>query len=122
MIKKLPDSEFEIMKVIWSNTPPLTTKEIEEKLDNNKGWKPQTILSLLGRLVDRGFLSSEKKGKERLYYPIVLEENYLVYETEEFMEKFHKNSFLSLVNTLYKGRKLSDKDLEEFKEWIKEKE
>ena len=29
------------------------------------------------RLVDRGFLSTEKQGKERTYYPLVSKEEYL---------------------------------------------
>ena len=31
-IKKLPDAEFEIMKVVWANEPPITTPIIMEHL------------------------------------------------------------------------------------------
>ena len=58
MIKRLPDSEFEVMKVIWSNEPPITTLQIMEKLDSGKDWKPQTVLTMLVRLIEKGFLIS----------------------------------------------------------------
>ena len=29
-MKKLPDSEFDIMKVVWANEPPVTTNIIME--------------------------------------------------------------------------------------------
>ncbi len=57
------------MKVVWANDPPITTNIIMEQLGNNKGWKAQTVISLMLRLVERGFLSTDKRGKERIYYP-----------------------------------------------------
>ncbi|MFD0714020.1 BlaI/MecI/CopY family transcriptional regulator [Paenibacillus sp. GCM10027626] len=121
-MKKLPDAEFEIMKAVWSHEPPLTTNEIIAGLESGNSWKPQTVLTLLVRLTERGFLRSEKKGKERTYFPLITEEEYLQFETGNFIEKFHQNSFLSLVNTLYKGRKLDDGDLDDLMRWLKEKE
>ena len=49
-LKKIPDAEFEIMKVVWSNEPPLTTKVIMEQLGNEKEWKAPTVISLMLRL------------------------------------------------------------------------
>jgi predicted transcriptional regulator len=121
-MQKLPNSEFDVMRVVWSSKPAVTSKEIMSKLGTKKDWKPQTLLTLLLRLTDKGFLRSEKHGKERTYYPLIDENDYLQFETQGFIEKFHKNSFMSLVNTLYKGKKLSDEDLDEFMQWINDKE
>ena len=64
-MKKLPDAEFEIMKVVWASQPPVTTNIIMEGLGKEKGWKAQTVISLMRRLVERGFLRTDKRGKER---------------------------------------------------------
>jgi predicted transcriptional regulator len=120
-MEKLPDAEFEIMKVVWANEPPITTNEIMEQLGNKKKWKAPTVISLMLRLVKRGFLRTEKSGKERLYFPLVTKEEYLAFETGHFMKTVHENSFLSLVNTLYSGKQISDRDLEEMLNWLKEK-
>ena len=68
--KKLPDTEFEIMKVVWANKPPITTNMIMEALGNEREWKAPTVISLMLRLVEKGFLRTEKNGKERTYFPV----------------------------------------------------
>jgi len=120
-IKKLPDAEFEIMKVVWASEPPVTTSEIMKQLGNEKEWKIQTVVSLMLRLTERGFLRSEKHGKERSYFPTVDRENYLKFETGNFMKQYHDNSFLNLVNTLYDEEALSDTDIDELLKWVKER-
>lgn len=121
LIKKLPDAEFEIMKVVWANEPPITTSIIMEQLGKEKEWKAQTILTLMVRLVERGFLRTEKNGKERTYFPLISKEDYLKFETGDFMERFHGNSFASLITTLYEGKKIKDSDLDELTKWLKDR-
>lgn len=120
-MKKLPDAEFDIMKVVWANEPPITTNTIMERLGNEKGWKAQTVISLMLRLVERGFLSTDKRGKERIYYPLISKEEYLKFETSNFMRQYHDNSFLDLVNTLYADRALTEKDIDDLLQWAKER-
>ncbi len=118
-IKKLPDSEFEIMKIVWESDPPITAKKIGEALDNE--WKAQTILTLLHRLVEKGFLDTEKSGKERVYMPKVDGNEYLEFETGNFLGKFHNNSLTGLMNTLYDGKNMTEDDVDELIDWIKSK-
>ena len=119
-LKKLPDTEFEVMKVVWANDPPITTNIIMEELGIERGWKAQTVNSLMRRLVGRGFLRSEKKGKERTYYPLISREEYLKFETGKFIEQYHNNSFLNLVNTLYDDA-LTDEDIDDLLQWVKKR-
>ena len=120
-MKKLPDAEFDIMKVVWANPPPMTTAVIMEQLGKGKEWKIQTVVSLMLRLVERGFLRSEKHGKERTYFPMVRKEDYLKFETGNFIKQFHDDSFLNLVTTLYDDEALSDADIDELLRWAKER-
>lgn len=53
-IKKLPDAEFEIMKVVWANEPPITTPIIMEHLGKDREWKIQTVVSLMSGLWNAG--------------------------------------------------------------------
>jgi predicted transcriptional regulator len=109
--KKLPDAELDVMKVVWANTPPITAGMIMQKHGNAIGWKVQTAISLMLRLVERGFLRTEKTGKERVYFPLVAEDDYLRFETENFLKQFHNNSFLNLVTTMYNDKALSDEEI-----------
>lgn len=120
-IKRLPDAEFDIMKVVWANDPPITTSEIMKQLGKEKEWKIQTIVSLMLRLTTRGFLRSEKHGKERTYFPLVAKEDYLKFETGNFIKHYHNNSFLNLVTTLYGDETLTDEDIDQLLNWAKER-
>jgi predicted transcriptional regulator len=121
MIKRLPDAEFEIMKVVWSHIPPVTTLQIMEKLKSDKEWKPQTVLTMLVRLIEKGFLLSERVGRERNYTPSILEQEYMQIETSEFMGRYRGNSFGSLVKTMYDEKNLSEEDIKELKDWLSER-
>ena len=109
------------MKVIWASEPPVTTSLLMERLGDKKGWKLQTLVVLLRRLIDRGFLRTEKNRKERTYYPLVDKEQYLEFETNSFIERFHDRSIISLINTLYGGKELENTDLDELSRWLKER-
>lgn len=121
-LKKLPDAEFELMRIIWKNPVPISTNQIIEHLDKGLSWKPQTVLTLLTRLIERGFLRSERRGKERIYYPLVGEAEYLAFESSQFMRRFHQGSFSHLVQTLYGGDKLSPADVDELKRLLQDQE
>ncbi len=118
-MKKLPDTEFEVMKVVWANKPPITSAMMMEQLGNERQWKVQTVISLLLRLVDRGFLKSEKVGRERTYYPLIEKEDYLAFETGNFLKQYHNSSFLNLAHTLYEEEAITEEDIEELLTFIK---
>ena len=120
-MKKLPDAEFEVMQVVWANEPPVTTSLVMNQLGFKKGWKIQVVVTLMLRLTERGFLRSEKHGKERTYYPLVNQDDYLKFETGNFIKQFHDNSFLNLVATLYDGQTLTEQDIAELLKWAKER-
>jgi len=118
-IKKLPDAEFDIMKVVWANEPPITTNIIMQQLGNERDWKAPTTISLMLRLVERGFLRTEKNGKERTYFPLINKEDYLKFETGNFIKQFHNNSLLNLVTTVYEDKAMTDEDIDELLNWAR---
>ena len=90
-IKRLPDSEFEIMEIIWHNSPPMTTLQVMEKMEPSRNLKLQTLLKMLMRLIEKGFLKSERVGRERNYTPIISKQEYMKFETENFMTRHYIN-------------------------------
>jgi len=63
---KISDSEWEVMRVIWNNDQ-IDAMTINELLSESKGWKIATIKTLLGRLVKKDVLYTEREGKKFLY-------------------------------------------------------
>ena len=116
---KLPDSEFKVMKAVWACKDTITCNEVIVNMKED--WKAQTVLTLLGRLVAKGFLRTEKHGKERIYFPMIEEQEYLQFETDNLISRINDNSFASFFSTLCKGRSMSDKDVEELMSLLEEK-
>ena len=59
---KLSDAELEIMEKVWEMDGPVTAARLTERLAE-KGWKPSTLLTFLARMVNKGALAVEKRGK-----------------------------------------------------------
>ena len=118
--QRLPDAELELMKLIWHADGPVTSADLMERLKGHKTWGVTTVLNLLGRLCERGFLCCEKRGRFNEYHPLVEEQTYLQSESRSFLERLHGNSFRSLVASLYEGHTISEEDLEELAQFIEE--
>lgn len=120
-MKKLPDSELEIMLIIWEYERPVTRFEIEAKLDEDRKLSPTTILSFLSRLQEKGFLKVSKDGKNNVYSAVIDKEIYMQTESKNMLKKLYKNSVKNFLASLYDGDNLSEEDLQELEAYIEEK-
>ncbi|MCC0648420.1 transcriptional regulator [Clostridioides difficile] len=109
MLQKIPQAELKVMKFIWEQNNELTSKEVIKAMENEYDWKQTTTLTLLSRLVKKGFLSAEKIDKYTHYKIIVENREYIDFETKDFMSNMHNNSLESLLSSLYQDN-LLDKD------------
>lgn len=110
---RLPDSELDIMLVLWNHEPPMSRLDIEQVVKQKKALAPTTILSLLSRLEKKRFVSVEKEGKLNLYTPLVSQEEYQQQESKNILEKLYGNSLKKFVTSLYQGRRMNEKDIQE---------
>lgn len=118
-MKRLPESELEIMMIIWKHDRPVNRMEIEEHLEKNVA--APTILSFLNRLEAKGFVRVEKNGKINWYTPLVKEEEYLRKESRNILQKMYRNSLTNFVTALYDGDGLTQKELEELRHFLDSK-
>lgn len=86
-IRRLPDAEQEVMQAIWACKPPVARTDIEKILFSSHPMAMTTLLTLLTRLSDKGFISIEKVGRRSLYTPLVSQEDYLASQSRTFFEK-----------------------------------
>lgn len=109
------------MEIIWSSDPPITTLQIMEKMKSDRNLKLQTLLTMLLRLTEKGFLTSERVGRERNYSPAVSRGEYMRVETGAFMARHYIDSMRSLIKTFYDGKTLSPEDILELQDWLAER-
>ncbi|MCC0629893.1 MULTISPECIES: BlaI/MecI/CopY family transcriptional regulator [unclassified Clostridioides] len=101
MIKKIPQAELKVMKFIWRVDATVTSKEVIEAMGKKYGWKQTTTLTLLSRLVKRGFLDAQKIDRYTHYTIVIKHKEYLSFETKDFLTNIHDDSLKSLIVALH---------------------
>lgn len=86
-IRRLPDAEQEVMQAIWACQSPVARTDIEDILFKDHPMAMTTLLTLLTRLSEKGFISIEKKGRRSYYTPCISQEDYLASQSKTFFEK-----------------------------------
>lgn len=120
-MKRLPDSELEIMMIIWELDKAVTRFEIEEQMDEKRKLSPTTILSFLSRLQEKGFLDVQKAGKNNVYIALIDKESYMRAESRNILKRLYQNSAKNFLAALYDGDSLSKEELKELEDYISEK-
>ncbi|MEI3411859.1 MAG: BlaI/MecI/CopY family transcriptional regulator [Blautia sp.] len=120
--QRLPESELDIMLVLWNHTPPMNRMEIEKVINTKKSLAPTTILSLLARLEAKNFVKVTKQGKMNLYTPLVSQSDYQAHESQSVLEKLYGNSLKKFVTSLYQGKKVSPEEIQDLSDFLKELE
>ena len=99
-IRRLPDAELEVMQALWECNMPASRSDIEEVLFKTHPMAMTTLLTLLTRLSDKGFISIEKNGRKSYYSPMVTREDYLASQSRSFFEKLCGGSLSVFANAL----------------------
>ena len=99
-IRRLPDAELEVMQAIWACTAPVARTEIEEILFKTHPMAMTTLLTLLTRLNEKGFITIEKNGRRSYYTPCVSQEDYLASQSKSFVEKLCGGSMSAFATAL----------------------
>ena len=117
----ISESEMEIMAVLWNAKEPITSVEIGEAVERH-GWKKTTISTFLTRLVEKGAISAEKKGKLYYYTPLIPVEEYRKSKTDTLINNFYHGSVKEFAVALFENQKLSEEDIAELRAIFEDKE
>ena len=114
-MKKISDSEWVVMRIIWENHP-ITASEIIDRLKSVSTWNAKTIHTLIKRLVNKEFLRVGREETYYRYYPLVSEEEYTKQETKSFLNKVYNGSLNVMVANFLKAQKLTKEEIEELQQ------
>lgn len=99
-IRRLPDAELEVMQALWACETPAARTDIEKVLFPHHPMALTTLLTLLTRLSEKGFLSIEKAGRRSVYTPLVAQEDYLAAQGHNFFHKLCGGSVSAFASAL----------------------
>ena len=117
-LSHLPDAELEVMQALWAlDRYPAHTADITQRL--SRDWKAPTLIKLLSRLEERGFVEARKEGRANVYTPKVCREDYLAAESRFFLDRLHGGSLSSLVAALVPEAKLTAEDVKALEALLK---
>lgn len=122
-MKKLPkisESEWLVMRVLWSNSP-LAAQDVFEQLDGKTKWKPKTVKTLIDRLVNKGAVKYEKDGRRYLYYPAVGRDECITTERRSFVKRVYGGITKPMLAAFLEDAELSSKDISELKQILEQK-
>ena len=122
MVQQISDAELEIMKIVWGNPSEVTLFPyiMEGLAARGRPCQKNTLIVLLSRLMNKGFLSAKKIGRRNEYTALVLETEYQTAQTKNFLNKIYEGNAKGLVSTLISGDLLTGEEYEELKKLLEE--
>ena len=99
-MRRLPDAELEVMQALWACKVPAARTDIEEILYETHPMAMTTLLTLLTRLGDKGFITIKKNGRRSYYTPCISREEYLATQSKTFVDKLCGGSISAFATAL----------------------
>lgn len=116
-IPRISDAEWEVMKILWSQSPS-TASQVIEALREKTNWKPKTVKTLLSRLVKKGAIGFEldkKDSRKYHYYPLISEEKQVKAESRSFLDRVYGGSLNVMIANFLEEKELSPDEIDELK-------
>jgi BlaI family transcriptional regulator, penicillinase repressor len=119
-IPKLPDSEWEIMKILWKESP-LTSECIINRITKKRDWSPPTIKTLINRLLKKEVIGFDKVGRNYHYYPIISEKECVKVENKFFLKRVYDGALGMLFTNYLENEELTKDEIEHIQELLNKK-
>ena len=86
------------------------------------GWTKHTVMTFLRRMEEKKAVHHEDGGRAKLYYPDICQEEAVMQETEEFLEKVFGGRMGLMLNTMVEKKALSREEIAELHEILRKAE
>jgi BlaI family transcriptional regulator, penicillinase repressor len=118
-LPRISDAEWDVMQVAWRRGD-FSAQEMIEEL-SHRDWSPRTVKTLLGRLLAKGALAHEPRGKAYVYRAAVQREDCVRQETESFLDRVFGGAAAPLLAHFVKRGRLSAEDIASLRKLLDEK-
>lgn len=113
--KRLCESNYRFMSVIWDNEPVSSTKLVE-LCARELGWKKSTTYTMLKKLCEKGMAQND----DATVTALVPRGEVQAYESEKFVEQTFSGSLPGFLVAFLGGKTISRAEAEELKMLIDE--
>ena len=119
--KILSGPQLDIMKIVW-RLGEATVRDVYEDLRKKRTIAYTTVMTTMKTMEARGHLKKRVEGRTFIYAPVVDEKKMLRRVVSDFIDRVFNGSTEPLLAHLVEEQRLSEKDLEEIRRMIREKE
>ena len=120
-VPTISEAEWKIMKLLWTRSPQ-PAYDLVEVLARTEEWHPNTIKTMLSRLVKKKALGVTKYKNLHLYRPLISEEECIQVESDWLLNRVFGGAVKPLLLHFVRKQKLTAADLDELKTILKKKE
>ncbi|RVU71472.1 MULTISPECIES: CopY/TcrY family copper transport repressor [Lactobacillus] len=119
--KNISDSEWDVMRIVWTLKQTSSTKIIEE-LQAKHAWSESTIKTLIRRLVQKGCLQTHKDGRRFLYSATVSQTEMMIAAAQELLDRMCDMHKGEVILKLLADSPISQADLSKMAKVITKKQ
>jgi BlaI family penicillinase repressor len=112
-------AEWKIMRVLWDKAPQ-PAYDIIQSLEKTESWHPNTIKTLLNRLVKKKALTAQRYKNLFLYSPALKEADCVRAESQSFLERFFGGDVRPLLIHFAENKQLTAEDLAELQKILRQ--
>jgi BlaI family penicillinase repressor len=116
---RISETEWEVMKVVWSQGPCSAGQIIAALQQVDASWHPRTAKAYLNRLVKKNVLGFRKEGRAYLYRPMVREEDCVEAASDSFLERVFGGSLKPMLAHFVQRAKLTPDEIRELRRLLK---
>ena len=107
-------AEWKVMGLLWSQAPQ-PAYDLIQALQHTEGWHPNTVRTLLARLLKKQAVTAAKYKNLFLYSPAIDEAECIEAESDCFLDRVFGGAVKPMLLHFARRRKLSRKDLDELR-------
>ncbi len=119
-MKNLSETELLILNWIWDNKKAVPLKEIKEYFLKEKGITGSSVSTYLTRLINKGYLKSEKFLQTTLYTPIILKRDFVAKKAKDILNELYGNNAFEFVLDFIKATEFTAEQKESIIKALKE--
>ncbi len=109
------------MKVLWLHSP-CSSGDLVDALTPQTDWKPNTIKTLLARLVKKGAVAATKTNREHTYVPRFTEAQCVGAESRSFALRVYDGSMMPMIAGFLQQEKLSSEEIARLRQLLDDME
>jgi predicted transcriptional regulator len=116
-IASLGTAEAEILRLVW-DLKEASAQQIWEALPEGRDVAPATVLTVLRRLRDKGFLKSRTLGKAHFFSPAIQPQQVISKKVGELLKRFFGDDPVPLVMHLAETHQIDQDDVARLQEML----